>query len=71
MMDFWQFWNAHPFLAWCALWLLWGVVSLAQLAVNLVNRLLRTVKVLARGWPPEGLDADGDFRTDASEDADA
>lgn len=70
-MDFWQFWNAHPFLAWCALWLLWGVVPLAQLAVNLVNRLLRTVKVLARGWPPEGLDADGDFRAGASEDADA
>jgi len=70
-MDFWQFWNAHPFLAWCALWLLWGVVSLVQLAVNLVNRLLRTVKVLARGWPPEGLDADGDFRADTPEDADA
>lgn len=61
-MNAWDFWNAHPFLAWCALWLLWGVGPLVQLAVNLVNRLLRTVKVLARGWPPDGLDADGDFR---------
>lgn len=25
------------------------------------NRLLRTVKVLFRGWPPEHIDADGDF----------
>lgn len=61
-MNAWDFWHAHPFIAWCALWLLWGLVPLAAAAANLVNRFLRTIKVLFRGWPPEGLDADGDFR---------
>ncbi len=27
-----------------------------------VNRTLRTVKVLVRGWPPPHLDADGDWK---------
>jgi hypothetical protein len=61
-MNSWQFWHAHPFIAWCALWLVWMIVPLVQLAVSLVSRLLRTVKVLARGWPPAHLDADGDWK---------
>ena len=60
-MGFWDFWHAHPFLAWCALWLMWGVVPVIEGVLNLVNRVLRTIKVTARGWPPSGLDADGDF----------
>jgi hypothetical protein len=28
----------------------------------LPNRILRTVKVAVRGWPPEHLDADGDWK---------
>lgn len=65
-MGFWEFWHEHSFLAWCALWLGWGVFWLAAIALEfmweLCNRLLRTVSVCARGWPPAHLDADGDWR---------
>lgn len=61
-MTFWEFWHAHPFLAWCALWLIWAVVPLTQSTFLIVNRVLRSVKVLCRGWPPPHLDADGDWR---------
>ena len=44
-------------LAFFAMWTAGGLMSVAWL---LANRTLRTVKVLARGWPPEHLDADGD-----------
>lgn len=57
-MGFWDFWNAHPFIAWCALWLLWAVFALAV-------QVLRTIRVLFRGWPPPGLDADGDHKADS------
>ena len=61
-MTFWEFWNANPFLAWCALWLFWGIVPIATVAASLITRLYRAVMVSARGWPPEHLDADGDWR---------
>lgn len=32
-----------------------------QLAGVIWGRLTRTIMVLARGWPPAHLDADGDF----------
>lgn len=55
----------HPFLVWCALWLGWGVVLVAieliGVSARLLNRLLRTIKVACRGWPPSHLDADGDW----------
>ena len=56
--------DAHPFLAWCALWVLWMLWFIATLCVNssvrLVGRLLRTLNIAFRGWPPAHLDADGD-----------
>lgn len=65
-MDFWTFFHEHWFLAWCALWLgcgaAWVVVSVVGVFSMLANRLLRTVKVVLRGWPPAHLDADGDWR---------
>lgn len=58
--------HEHWFVTWCALWLVWGVFWIAAAILNCVflaiNRLLRTVKVLCRGWPPAHLDADGDWR---------
>lgn len=51
----WQFFFMGPFI----LVLLVGAFSAIQF---LWNRLLRTIKVCVRGWPPEHLDADGDFR---------
>jgi hypothetical protein len=61
-LDINAFADAHPFLTWCALWLLWGVYLLAMRALGLVIRTLRAIKVLARGWPPAHLDADGDWK---------
>lgn len=70
MSDFWAFFllfaDDHPILAWFSLWLFWGVVwlgaILGEIAFKLCNRLLRTIKVCARGWPPAHLDADGDWK---------
>ena len=62
----WEFWGDHWFLSWSALWLVWGVVwmpvAIASVVARLANRVLRTIKVACRGWPPEHLDADGDWR---------
>lgn len=58
-MGFWDFWDRHEFLSWWAM-LLFAVV--AELAWKLCNRLLRTIKVFVRGWPPDHLDADGDWK---------
>lgn len=61
-MSAWDFWNAHPFIAWCALWLVWMVVPLATLPLRLAIRTYRCVMVCARGWPPPHVDADGDWK---------
>lgn len=62
----WNFLGEHWFLTWSALWLAWGAIWLpiaaASIAAKLVTRILRTVKVTVRGWPPAHLDADGDWR---------
>ncbi len=67
-----EFFGGNYFLAWCALWLLWGVVALTALVFQLVQvfyiRTLRAVQVLFRGWPPENLDANGNFRVRAGDD---
>lgn len=57
--------DQHHILTWCALWLLWPAVLTpiwtARLAFRLVTRTYRLLMVLARGWPPAHLDADGDW----------
>lgn len=50
-------WIVGGFLSFCALLLVGHGID--QLLVGL-NRVLRTVKVVCRGWPPAHLDADGD-----------
>ena len=70
MTEFWQFWDAHPFLAWCALWLVWGavivVIALVQAVVSIYQRTLRAIVLGLRGWPPDHLDADGDWPKDGA-----
>lgn len=60
MREFYAFAGEHPvltfFLACLAAWVIGCVGSL------LLNRPLRTLKVLVRGWPPSHLDADGDWK---------
>lgn len=62
-MNMWDFFHHHPFLAWCALWLLWpaGWIILT-IVIRLPNRILRCINIVTRGWPPEHLDADGDWK---------
>ena len=68
MNEVFEWTNQHGFLTWCALWLVWGFIALAfaacELSFKMVNRILRTVKVCVRGWPPPHLDADGDWRVE-------
>ncbi len=61
MIEDWamQHWILFSMLAWWALAFCW---SLGCMVIKLANRVLRTVKVLCRGWPPEHLDADGDWQ---------
>lgn len=66
MNEVFEWTNQHGFLTWCALWLVWGFIWLIAAAFSIsfkmVNRILRTIKVCVRGWPPEHLDADGDWK---------
>ncbi len=64
-MNYVEFFGGSYILAWCSLWLFWAVVSIAYIAFRLINRILRTIKVVIRGWPPAHLDADGDFLTNS------
>lgn len=70
MSEFYAFAGEHWFLTWCALWLVWGLVWLAGTAMlvsfRAINRVLRTIMVAIRGWPPAHLDADGDWPPAAS-----
>lgn len=50
-------------LFWSALIVLGGTLGIIKALLFVVpNRILRTVKVLVRGWPPIHLDADGDWK---------
>lgn len=54
-MTLYDFMHAHWFITWCALWLGWAVAAI-------VHMILRAILVAIRGWPPQHLDADGDFK---------
>lgn len=52
---------AHPFFTFIlALVLVLLVFQLLMTPFRVVNRWLRHKNIVARGWPPEHLDADGD-----------
>lgn len=55
-MNIYQFMGENPFLTFFLAWLalhLMGVVY---------SRTMRAIMVCKNGWPPEHLDADGDFK---------
>ena len=64
-MTYVEVFGGSYFLAWCSLWLFWGVVPITTVLINFVmrcySRTLRSLNILFRGWPPKHLDADGDF----------
>lgn len=70
MAAFNQFLTDHWFLAWCALWLGWGAcwvaVVMIEVGFRVFNRIMRTINIAIRGWPPTHLDADGDWKEKGS-----
>jgi len=52
MLEFYDFAAEHPILTFL----------LIYIAAQITHRILRTILVVARGWPPPHLDADGDWK---------
>lgn len=64
------FLRESPWLTFFAFWIaVWGVVTIIGLPFRLWNRVLRSRNIRERGWPPEHLDGDGDFRPLPKDDA--
>jgi hypothetical protein len=65
--------NFHQFiydLPWLAAFLACLLFVTFGRLVNLCSRILRTINVALRGWPPTHLDADGDFKIERDQDDD-
>lgn len=45
---------------WIAVFIMFWIV--ASLLGTVFNRLLRSINIAIRGWPPAHLDADGDWK---------
>ena len=61
MTAMWAFFGEHWFLGFIALA---GTLSILHgVLFRLPNRILRSRNIVARGWPPNHLDADGDFES--------
>lgn len=58
----WQTFFLGPFILLLLVTGAWILGGITNFVFRLINRLLRTIKVCIRGWPPEHLDADGDFK---------
>lgn len=62
MQDFLNFVGLHPALTFFISCILACVVIVMGLMIiRLLGRVLRTINIAIRGWPPEHLDADGDW----------
>lgn len=59
MTDLYSFMGEHP---WLTFFLALLAVQLVLAPFRLVNRFIRHRNIVAHGWPPEHLDADGDFK---------
>ena len=64
----------NVFIQWCALWLLWIPLFFGSMTFKLLmtpyrayNRTLRSRNIANAGWPPEHLDADGDWKPEPEE----
>lgn len=52
------FWNFVG----CCILLNAGLYFIVNMTIRIISRILRTINVLSRGWPPDHLDADGDHK---------
>jgi hypothetical protein len=65
MTEFYQFAGAHPWLtAWLAFLICGSITAPFRFGLRYINRYLRSKNIRAMGWPPQHLDADGDFKDD-------
>lgn len=57
-MDIYQFMNVSP-------WLSFFIVALILMTIgSVINRMIRSRDIHAKGWTPQHCDADGDFKDD-------
>lgn len=55
-------WVIGTFLAWMLIWgVSWVIIVALEVFLKVSNRILRSINIALRGWPPEHVDADGDF----------
>ena len=55
-MSIWQFMGDYPWLTFFCLYLICLLIE------NIYARTMRHLNIKQNGWPPEHLDADGDFK---------
>jgi hypothetical protein len=55
-MGIYQFMSDSPFLS------AFLIYVIGECVLKLGARVLRSINIAARGWPPEHLDADGDWK---------
>lgn len=58
----WGFIDSHPIVAFFMLWI--TLSACVETPFKLVRRWIRHRDISAWGWPPEHIDADGDFKDD-------
>lgn len=68
MADFYKFAGESP---WLTFFLAFIAAHVIALPFQLVKRWIRHRNIVARGWPPFHLDADGDTRSLDDEDIEA
>ncbi len=64
MTEFYEwFAGLHGFIEFCLIWLVGCTVGvIGKLIFQVINRILRTIRIARYGWPPAHLDADGDWK---------
>lgn len=68
MEAFYEFAIASPWLAFIAICAIYYTLKWIIFApFRMVNRICRSRNIVARGWPPPHLDADGDFKPENTE----
>lgn len=55
-MSIYQIMSDSPYLSFFA------VILIAECLAKIASRMLRSLNVAIRGWPPSHLDADGDWK---------
>lgn len=65
MNDFYTFAGIHPWLTFFLAWLF--ISGCIEYPLKIINRLIRHRNIVARGWPPAHLDADGDWKKEESQ----